>query len=37
MVNSRSDTIAVFGAGVMGRSITALALGRGVHVVLVDG
>ncbi|WP_262698097.1 MULTISPECIES: 3-hydroxyacyl-CoA dehydrogenase family protein [Streptomyces] len=36
MVNSRSDTIAVFGAGVMGRSITALALGRGVHVVLVD-
>ncbi|WAP59501.1 3-hydroxyacyl-CoA dehydrogenase family protein [Streptomyces sp. S465] len=35
-VNSRSDTIAVFGAGVMGRSITALALGRGVDVVLVD-
>lgn len=35
-MNSRSDTIAVFGAGVMGRSITALALGRGVDVVLVD-
>ncbi|WKK23570.1 3-hydroxyacyl-CoA dehydrogenase family protein [Streptomyces olivoreticuli] len=32
----QSDTIAVFGAGVMGRSITALALGRGVDVVLVD-
>ncbi|WP_367621046.1 3-hydroxyacyl-CoA dehydrogenase family protein [Streptomyces olivoreticuli] len=28
--------MAVFGAGVMGRSITALALGRGVDVVLVD-
>ncbi|MDT0446722.1 3-hydroxyacyl-CoA dehydrogenase family protein [Streptomyces johnsoniae] len=36
MANSRSDVIAVLGAGVMGRSITALALGRGVHVVLVD-
>ncbi|WP_275562330.1 3-hydroxyacyl-CoA dehydrogenase family protein [Streptomyces sp. 5-6(2022)] len=34
--NPRSDTIAVLGAGVMGRSITALALGRGVDVVLVD-
>ncbi|WP_308343261.1 3-hydroxyacyl-CoA dehydrogenase NAD-binding domain-containing protein [Streptomyces sp. MK37H] len=34
--NPRSDTIAVFGAGVMGRSITALALGRGVDVILVD-
>ncbi|WP_269858086.1 3-hydroxyacyl-CoA dehydrogenase family protein [Streptomyces sp. RPT161] len=32
----QSDSIAVFGAGVMGRSITALALGRGVDVVLVD-
>ncbi|MFF9349371.1 3-hydroxyacyl-CoA dehydrogenase family protein [Streptomyces sp. NPDC014734] len=32
----QSDSIAVLGAGVMGRSITALALGRGVDVVLVD-
>ncbi|MFC3582300.1 3-hydroxyacyl-CoA dehydrogenase family protein [Streptantibioticus rubrisoli] len=32
----QSHSIAVFGAGVMGRSITALALGRGVDVVLVD-
>ncbi|NIY62317.1 3-hydroxyacyl-CoA dehydrogenase [Streptomyces malaysiensis] len=36
MGHTPSDTIAVVGAGVMGRSITALALGRGVHVVLVD-
>ncbi|CAM5602917.1 Fatty acid oxidation complex subunit alpha [Streptomyces antimycoticus] len=36
MASSASDTIAVVGAGVMGRNITALALGRGVDVVLVD-
>ncbi|MBO3677091.1 3-hydroxyacyl-CoA dehydrogenase family protein [Streptomyces violaceusniger] len=36
MAGSASDTIAVVGAGVMGRNITALALGRGVDVVLVD-
>ncbi|MGC9382176.1 3-hydroxyacyl-CoA dehydrogenase family protein [Streptomyces sp. MH13] len=36
MSNSESDTIAVLGAGVMGRSITALALGCGMHVMLVD-
>ncbi|WP_413812379.1 3-hydroxyacyl-CoA dehydrogenase NAD-binding domain-containing protein [Streptomyces sp. OE57] len=34
--NPRPDTIAVFGAGVMGCGITALALGRGVDVTLVD-
>ncbi|MFJ4918735.1 3-hydroxyacyl-CoA dehydrogenase family protein [Streptomyces sp. NPDC088725] len=32
----QSDAIAIFGAGVMGRSITALALGHGVDVVLID-
>ncbi|GAA1684431.1 3-hydroxyacyl-CoA dehydrogenase family protein [Streptomyces yatensis] len=36
MAGSASDTIAVVGAGVMGRNITALALGRGADVVLVD-
>ncbi|BBJ44858.1 3-hydroxybutyryl-CoA dehydrogenase [Streptomyces antimycoticus] len=36
MASSASDTIAVVGAGVMGRNITALALGHGVDVVLVD-
>ncbi|MGP3940700.1 3-hydroxyacyl-CoA dehydrogenase family protein [Streptomyces sp. 6N106] len=36
MAGSASDTIAVVGAGVMGRNITALALGHGVDVVLVD-
>ncbi|MFB7915565.1 3-hydroxyacyl-CoA dehydrogenase family protein [Streptomyces sp. NPDC056061] len=36
LANAQSDSIAVLGAGVMGRSITALALGRGVDVVLVD-
>ncbi|MEU5425332.1 3-hydroxyacyl-CoA dehydrogenase family protein [Streptomyces olivoreticuli] len=36
LANLQSASIAVFGAGVMGRSITALALGRGVDVVLID-